>query len=133
LTHVLVVFTNAKEGRDEAFNEWYTNRHLADLLQIEGVRAAQRFEVSQTQPPQSSPYKYMAIYEVEDGSLEAVKGRLRTLGVERADAVRDGREPRLPVSDAMHEDRVAIWFDAITERRESEQHAGAKHLDSPGA
>ena len=32
--HVFVVLTNATPGKDEAFNDWYTNQHIPDVLAI---------------------------------------------------------------------------------------------------
>lgn len=118
-THILIVLSNANEGCEEAFNDWYTNRHLDDLLLIDGVHAAQRFELAVTEPPQDASHRYLAIYEVDDDRLDDVRARLHELGVERSQALSAGREPLLSVSDALHADRVAWWFSSITERREA--------------
>jgi len=39
----LIVFTNPVEGRDDEYNDWYTNTHLPDVLKIPGITGAQRF------------------------------------------------------------------------------------------
>ncbi len=33
----LIALTNPLEGRDDEFNDWYTNVHLADVLKLPGV------------------------------------------------------------------------------------------------
>ena len=40
-----VVMTNAVEGRDAEFNEWYTNIHLKEVLEVPGFTAATRYRV----------------------------------------------------------------------------------------
>ena len=41
--YTFVVLTNAVEGKDDAFDEWYTNTHLGDVLAVPGFVSAQRF------------------------------------------------------------------------------------------
>ena len=33
----LFALTNPTDGRDEEFNDWYTNVHLTDVLKLPGV------------------------------------------------------------------------------------------------
>lgn len=107
--HIFIVYTNAMEGQDEAYNEWYTNRHLIDVLTIPGVVAAQRFALSDKQrldPP--FPWNYAAIYEIETDDLDAVIGPLKEwIGT-----------PKMPRTDAMNPHREAYFFHPITERLE---------------
>lgn len=67
---VLVVFTNPVEGRDEDFNDWYTNIHTRDALRFRGSIAQQRFSLSDEQvqefPGGQFFAKYLALYEVFD-------------------------------------------------------------------
>lgn len=37
---LMLVFSNALEGQDEAFNEWYDTQHLPDVVDCPGVVAA---------------------------------------------------------------------------------------------
>ena len=39
----LIVLTNPVDGREDEYNDWYTNVHLDDVLKIPGVVGAQRF------------------------------------------------------------------------------------------
>ena len=65
--HVLLVLSNAANGRDDAFNDWYTNVHLPDVLAVDGFVAAQRFRLAdaQLQPDRPAPHRYLAVYEIE--------------------------------------------------------------------
>ena len=38
--YMFLGLTNATEGRDDEFNDWYDNRHLPDVLAVEGFVAA---------------------------------------------------------------------------------------------
>lgn len=71
--YVLVVLTNPVAGREEEFNSWYNNQHVPDVLKIPGFRSAQRFKLAQ---PDGSPYKYLALYEVETDDLARTLGEL---------------------------------------------------------
>ena len=35
--HVFVVFTNAVEGQENIYNEWYTDVHLKDVLKVDDL------------------------------------------------------------------------------------------------
>ncbi len=65
--YLLLVLTNASEGRDDEFNDWYTNVHLGDVLKVDGFVAAQRFRLADEQlvSGQATAHRYLAIYEVE--------------------------------------------------------------------
>ncbi len=65
--HILLVLSNAADGRDEEFNDWYTNVHLTDVLKVEGFVAAQRFRFADAQlrSDQAAPHRYLAVYEIE--------------------------------------------------------------------
>jgi hypothetical protein len=77
MKHILLVLSNAVEGQDDAFNTWYTGTHLPDVLKVHGFSAAQRFRLSDTQMNDAAaPYKYLAIYEVDEENLPAVRDAL---------------------------------------------------------
>jgi hypothetical protein len=38
--HVFVVLTNPVEGKEDTYNDWYTNVHLGDVLKVPGIVAA---------------------------------------------------------------------------------------------
>lgn len=84
MKHMLLVLSNAVEGKDDAFNTWYTGTHLPDVLKVHGFSAAQRFRLSDTQMNEgAAPYKYLAVYEVDEENLPAVRDALAsTAGTE---------------------------------------------------
>ena len=45
----------------EAFNSWYHNKHIPELLELSGCRSARRFEVIEGE----DKFTYMAVYEFE--------------------------------------------------------------------
>ena len=69
---ILVVLTNAVEGRDDDFNDWYTNIHTRDAMRFRGSIAQQRFQLAdeQVQKFEGGRYysKFLALYEVFDSA-----------------------------------------------------------------
>ena len=61
--HVVVVLSEPFEGQDEAFNDWYENTHIDEVLTSAGVDSGQRFELT-AEEGIKSPHKYLAFYEV---------------------------------------------------------------------
>lgn len=59
-----VVLTNAVEGRDAEFNEWYDGRHIHDVVAIPGFVAGRRYQVTGMAGDVSSRWNYLAIYEI---------------------------------------------------------------------
>lgn len=104
----LVVLTNAVEGREDEFNEWYTGRHLDDVLALDGVRAAQRFEFTPSKLSRNPSHGYLALYEVDPDRREEAEAAL--LEASGTDA--------MPISDAMVGQR-AWWFTSMTDRVEA--------------
>jgi hypothetical protein len=69
--HVLVVFSNpTTEGQESEYNDWYTNQHLGEVLDVPGVVAAQRFKLHGDST--TLPGRYLALYEVEHNDPPAV-------------------------------------------------------------
>jgi hypothetical protein len=101
-----LVLTNAVPGREEEFDRWYTEQHIADVLRVPGVVSAQRFRAAQAQPRGAAapPWQYMALYEC-DAEPQAVADGIRA---------RIGT-PDMPMTDAMAEARSACYFEPITE------------------
>jgi hypothetical protein len=78
--HLFAVNSNPAQGREQEYNEWYSTRHVADLLALPGVISARRFVLSDAQATHGThPFKYLAIYEVETDDLQEFIGRLIAL------------------------------------------------------
>lgn len=79
-----IVLTNCTPGDDAAFNAWYSNRHLPDVLDVPGFVAAQRFRLMDHPALPASPYRYCAIYEVRaDEAAKAFAELQARAGTER--------------------------------------------------
>ena len=105
----LIALTNPKEGQDDAFNDWYTNEHLPDVLKLPGVVAAQRFKMSDTQHrPGPFEWKYMAVYEIEIDDIKTTLNKLTE--VSGTDA--------MPLSPALSPERMVWILEPLTGRVE---------------
>ncbi|MDG2113251.1 MAG: hypothetical protein P8N02_11635 [Actinomycetota bacterium] len=79
--HVLFVFTDPVEGKEDEYNSWYNDIHLGEVLQTDGFVRAQRFKVSDMMPGVTE-HEYVAIYELETenpgAAMKALNGSLKT-------------------------------------------------------
>jgi hypothetical protein len=75
-----VVFTEPKPGREDAYNDWYDNIHLAEVIAVEGFVAAQRFKIVDVAGNAPGASRYLAIYEIEADDPRAVIDRLMAIG-----------------------------------------------------
>jgi len=64
-----IVMSNPIEGKEEEYNDWYSNIHLQEVVKIDGFISAQRFKLTEGQQMDNQPYKYMAIYEIENEEI----------------------------------------------------------------
>ena len=106
--HILVVLTNAvSEEREKDFNDWYSNRHIHDVLKLPSFTSATRYVASAAQwAPQPPSWKYLAIYEVDDPA-------------QAADAIRNAvADPnKMSGSDSLDISGISVCFyTPITER-----------------
>ena len=92
-------------AREDEYNDWYSNRHLADVIALDGFQSAQRFTLADPDRAKDAPYKYLALYEAEDGRTEVAAKALAT-------ATREGR---IYLSDALRTDPGAWWYRPITD------------------
>ena len=95
-----IVLTNAVEGRDDEFNDWYTNVHLPDVLAIPGIISAERFRLAPAQRNPDQPYHYLAIYEIETDDLAFITSEIgRRAGTDA-----------MVISDAMAAEKLAAIY-----------------------
>jgi hypothetical protein len=80
--------------RDGEYNDWYTNTHIPEVLDIPGITAARRFKASDVAPPPDGAHQYCAVYELECDDLSAIMPAL-------AERFADGS---MHMSDAMEMD-----------------------------
>lgn len=113
-TALLVVLTEPVEGREDEYNAWYSDEHLADVLAAAGFRAAQRFRFAESKLSRRPAARYLAIYEVDaDRREEAERLLLETANTEA-----------MPISDALGPRPITWWFESITERVLPAERAG---------
>lgn len=106
----LIALTNPLEGRDDEFNEWYTNEHLTDVFKLPGIVAAQRYKLSDVQLRQGPlDWKYMAVYEID---IEDVSVTLNAL------AAASGTDA-MKLSPAVSPERMVWIYQPITDRIEA--------------
>jgi hypothetical protein len=99
---IQLVFSNAVEGRDEEFNDWYDNVHVPDLLAIPGVLSAHRYDLLETEinrdPAMPAPtHRYLCVYEMEgdiDATMAKIQESVLSGGIMMTDAM-DMMESRL--------------------------------------
>lgn len=104
--HLLLVFTNPEEGREEEFNTWYDDIHLPEVLEVDGFTAAQRLVASPGARGELPAQQYLAIYEVETDDLPAAIEALRQAS------------RHMKISTSMSADSVVTYaFSAVTARR----------------
>ena len=83
---VLMVLSNCKDpAREQEFNRWYEDVHIADILDAGGFHTAYRYE---SLDPEATKAKYLAIYETDN--IDPAKAREKHAEA-RADWVQRGR------------------------------------------
>lgn len=102
MNYLLVGFGNCVKGREDAYHDWYNNRHIGDVLAIPGFVKGQRFVIHDTNVAgeSKSPWQYLALFEIETGDLRSA---LDTL------VARSGTE-LMPASDTVDLKSVATFI-----------------------
>jgi hypothetical protein len=114
----MVVLSNVKPGREDEFNEWYSERHMLDTInKLDGFSTGQRFRLADLEGAPPCAYRYLALYEIEEDQLETAYQQFQWQRRERAEAIEAGREPVITVSDSLDPQEFVVgFFSAITER-----------------
>lgn len=106
--HRLIVFSAPTPGKEDEYNDWYNNVHLAEVIEIPGFVAAQRFRLSDDQLPgfQPSPHEYLSIYEFDRPPGEPLETLRKLL---------EADEIGLP--DSIQVESICPWaYSSISER-----------------
>jgi hypothetical protein len=77
--YVYVVRSGPVAGGDEAYNGWYTNVHLADVLAVPGFVSAQRFCTADPAAPDAPVPGYLALYTMRTDDPEGLLATLTNL------------------------------------------------------
>jgi hypothetical protein len=82
--HLLLVFSNPTEGKEDEYNTWYDNIHLGEVLELDGIVKAQRFAVADVMPGVTD-HKYVAVYDLDTddpgGVVKALGAALPTMNM----------------------------------------------------
>ena len=104
--HLVLVLTEPRDGKHAEFHDYYENLHLREVLETTDLLSAQRFKLA-AEVGEGAPLPYLAVYEAEGESAEAV--------IENLNAGRPGRQQ----SDTLNKRTGRIWvFEEI----------GSKHV-----
>lgn len=98
--YVFAVHSNPVEGREQEYNDWYSDRHLQDLLACPGIISARRLELADRQVrdvPLS--FRYFSLYEIETDDLQGFIDEL---------LARAGTE-LMPRSTALGDSSAVLW------------------------
>lgn len=74
-----VVHSNPVAGREDEYNDWYSNRHLADVVAVPGFVSAQRFCLTDAEAEGAPQQKYMAIYTMDTDAPDKTLAHLTSL------------------------------------------------------
>ncbi len=75
-----IVRSNPVPGREAEYDDWYTRRHLPEILAVPGFASAQRFVLSPVaRDPRMPPsrYSHLAIYEISGDPEQALQALAR--------------------------------------------------------
>ena len=112
---IMLVLTNALPGTDEEFNAWYDDTHLVDVLEHGPFTSARRFRLADDGAT-DAPYRYMAVYDIEEGKAEEARDWIVFSRAEREEALAAGRDPLIPISPTLAEERIGWFFTEISAR-----------------
>lgn len=97
--YLMLVTSNAHDGRDDDYNEWYDGTHLADVCALPGVTSGRRYAAI-PQSPNAPPTRYLAAYEIETEDPTAVL----------AEMMRRGQAGEMALSDSLDMNSVQLWL-----------------------
>lgn len=97
--HLLLVFSEPQGGEEDAYNAWYSQRHLNDVVDIDGIEDAQRFALERTVGDLGSyAFGYLAVYRLETDDVAEL----------RRDMVKRAGTDAMPLSPALGRRITAI-------------------------
>ena len=73
----MLVYTDVDPEHEEAFNRWYDEIHVPDIIAVEGFSAARRYKLSGPAPRGHEPVsRYLALYEMDTDDTRAAMQKL---------------------------------------------------------
>jgi hypothetical protein len=100
--YLLFAFSDCKDpAREKEFNDWYSDMHVPDMLEVPGMIQATRWVSAESKEGQRR--KYLALYELETDDLGKFGAGVRERGMR---TMKEGRFSDLPVFDPPEIPRV---------------------------
>ena len=110
----IFVFSDCKDpARAQEYNDWYSNTHLPDMLQVPGMIQATRWEAAE--PKEGMKRQYLALYEIETDDVEASN---REIAKQGRWTMEQGRFSDLPVFDP---DNIPRFYRQIMPAKKSKR------------
>ena len=82
----MVVLAKAIPGKKEELAKWYDEKHLGDLLAVEGVASVERHDYMPLKGPEGLvQWDFLLIYEFEGNDPMAVLGNMAKARIEMSD------------------------------------------------
>lgn len=111
----MLVFSNATEGMEEEYLDWYAGQHIHDLLRIPGYVGCRFYKLSDAQLSDfEQKYKYLIIWDFETDDMDAVNRDIK-------ERMGDGRTVFSPAFDKAYLD---VTMEPITKYVTSEEIKG---------
>ena len=106
--HVFVIVNDPPDAdQAEAFDHWYVDRHMPDVLDVPGFISAQRFRLAPDPANPDALPRHLAIYEIETEDRAAVMAELR----------RRAGTDQMPLFPGPHRTAAAVFIgEAVTPR-----------------
>ncbi|MGB0998180.1 MAG: hypothetical protein ACPGXJ_07855 [Pseudomonadales bacterium] len=76
MTTLYMVKSNPVVGKEDEYNRWYNDIHLSEVLQIDGFRTAQRFQLHPSQVQPNPTHTYLAIYQIDSDDVDGTLANL---------------------------------------------------------
>jgi chromate reductase len=89
--HIFLALTDAKPGRREEFDEWYTNHHLPEIVSVTPYRTGRRFRAIAAGGAEAQ-WEYLALYRFVDpvlGMHRILKIEEERYGFAHSDSLKD--------------------------------------------
>ena len=108
--HKMIALVKAAPGRTEELARWYDERHISDLLKVEGLVGAERHKVVPLKGSEGMPkWDFMLIYEFDRDPFAVLQSMNGLLGT-----------PAMPTSDALESVSTLSLVGLSEGRREQE-------------
>jgi hypothetical protein len=91
MKHVMIAMVETTPENAAGFRDWYTQNNIEAILELDGFTAFQRFELSDLED-NTAPYRFFALYEIDDDKLEAADASYNAQSAAREAALAAGHD-----------------------------------------